>query len=102
LFGLFCQPIQLDDLLADLRVELGAFALEIPCMGLAGALAENARRSLGHRFFPSGNLHRVDVEFLGDLLDGFDSLERLKRDACFEFRVVSSSFAFHFVCVWFG
>ena len=44
----------------------------------------------------------MNVEFLGDLLDGFDALERLKRYAGFEFGVVSSSFAFHFLCVRFG
>jgi hypothetical protein len=44
----------------------------------------------------------VDVEFLGDLLDRFDALERLKRHAGFEFGIVSSSFAFHFVSVRFG
>ena len=38
----------------------------------------------------------------GDLLDGFDALERLKRHAGLEFGVVSSAFAFHFVCVRFG
>jgi len=44
----------------------------------------------------------MDVEFLRDLLDGFDALERLKRHAGLKFGVVSSSFAFHFVCVRFG
>jgi hypothetical protein len=45
----------------------------------------------------------VDVVFLGDFLDGFDALDRLKRHAGLEFGVVSSAFAFHFFCVfWFG
>jgi hypothetical protein len=35
----------------------------------------------------------VNVEFLGDLLNRFDALERLKRYAGFEFGIVSSSFA---------
>ena len=41
----------------------------------------------------------MDVKILGDLLDGLNALERLKRHAGFEFGVVSSSFYFHFV--WF-
>jgi hypothetical protein len=41
----------------------------------------------------------MDIEFFRDLLDGFDSLERLKRHSGLEFGVVSSSFAFHFFCV---
>jgi hypothetical protein len=84
LFGLFCQPVQFDGQLADLGVEPGAFAVEISGIGVAGACAENAGRSLSHGLFPIGYLHRVDVKFLGDLLDGFDSLERFKRYAGFE------------------
>jgi hypothetical protein len=102
LFGLFCQPVQFDGLLADFGVELGAFAFEVLGLGLAGTGAEDGRGSFGHRLLPLGNLHRVDLEFLGDLLDGFDALERLKRHAGLEFGVVSSAFAFHFVCVRFG
>ncbi len=44
----------------------------------------------------------MDIEILGDLLDGFDALERFERYAGLEFGVVSSAFAFHFVCVEFG
>jgi hypothetical protein len=33
---------------------------------------------------------------------GFHALDRLKRHAGLEFGVVSSAFAFHFVCVRFG
>ena len=51
---------------------------------------------------PLGDLHRVDVEILGDLLDGFDALERFERHAGLEFGVVSFAFGFHFVCVRFG
>ncbi len=43
----------------------------------------------------------VDVEFLGDLLDGPDPLERLKCHAGLELGVVSSAFSFHFVYVRF-
>ena len=89
-------------LLADFGMELGAFAVEILGLGLAGTGTKDACGSLGHLPFPLGNLHRVDFEFLGDLLDGFDALERLKGHAGLEFGVVSSSFAFHFVCVRFG
>lgn len=39
----------------------------------------------------------MDVEFLGEFLDGLD---RLKRHAGFEFGMMA--FAFHFVCVRFG
>ena len=51
---------------------------------------------------PLGDLHRVDVEILGDLLDGFDALERFERHAGLEFGVVSFAFGFHSVCVRFG
>ncbi len=83
-------------------VKLGAFAFEILGFGLARTGAEDARGSFYHRFLPLGDLHRVDVEFLGDLLDALSSLERLKRHAGLEFRVVSSSFDFHFVYIRFG
>ena len=88
-----------DGLLADFGVELGAFAFEILGFGLAGTGAKDGRGSFGHRLLPLGNLHRMDVEILGDLLDCFDASERFKRHASLEFGVVSSSFAFHFVCV---
>jgi hypothetical protein len=35
-------------------------------------------------------------------LDGFDTLDRFKCHAGLEFGVVSSAFAFHVVCVWYG
>jgi hypothetical protein len=57
---------------------------------------EDAGGTLGHGLLPFGNLHRMDVEILGDLLDGLDALERFERDAGFEFWFVSSSFCFHF------
>lgn len=34
----------------------------------------------------------MDIEFLGDLLYGFDALERFKRHSSLEFGFVSSSF----------
>jgi len=88
--------------LADFGVELGALAFKILGFGPAGSRAEDACRSLSHRFLPLGDLHRVNIEIFGDLLDGFDSLERFERYAGLEFGVVSSAFAFHFVCVRFG
>jgi hypothetical protein len=36
----------------------------------------------------------MDVEILGDLLDGFDALERFERYAGLEFGFVSLRFAF--------
>jgi hypothetical protein len=69
----------------------------------AGKFRQELAGYLENLKIPEGsNLHRVDVEFLGDLLDGFGALERLKRHAGLEFGVVSSAFAFHFVCVRFG
>src|ERR1035437_4415988 len=71
---------------------------------LSGVGPRNSTKRLDSArcLLPLRDLHRVDVEFLGDLLDGFDALERLKRHAGLEFGVVSSAFAFHFVCVRFG
>jgi hypothetical protein len=66
---IFCHPVQFDGLLADLGVELGALALETFGFSLSGSAAEDARGSLSHCLLPVGNLNRVDVEFLGDLLD---------------------------------
>ncbi len=67
-----------------------------------GSGAEDARGLLSHGLLPVGYLDGVNVEFLSDLLDRFDALERLKRYAGFELGIVSFSFAFHFVCVRFG
>jgi hypothetical protein len=71
-----------------------------PASALPELELKNAGSSLSHGLFPIGYLHRVDVKSLGDLLDGFDSLERFKCYTSFEFGVVSSSFAFHFMCVF--
>lgn len=79
-----------------------ALTFELIGIGPARSRPEGARGVLGHRLLPLGDLHRVDVEFLGDFLDGFHALDRLKRHAGLEFWVVSSAFAFHFVCVRFG
>ncbi len=42
----------------------------------------------------------MHVEIFGDLLDGFDALERFERHTGFEFGVVSSAFCFHSLCVF--
>ena len=47
--------------------------------------AKNAGGPLSHRLFPLGNLHRIDVEFLGDSLNGFDALECLNCHADLKF-----------------
>jgi hypothetical protein len=83
-------------------MELNAFALVVLRFGLASSAAKDARGSLSHGLLPVGNLDEVNVEILCDLLDRFDALECLKRNAGFELGVVSSSFTFHFVCVRFG
>ena len=44
----------------------------------------------------------MDVVLLGDLLNGFDALERLQAHAGFELGIVSFSFGFHFVFVRLG
>ena len=76
-----------------------ALALEIVGAGLFPVQAEDAAGPRGHGFLPIGILHRVDLEILGDLLDGLDALERFKRYAGFELDVVSSSFCTNFA--WF-
>ena len=40
---------------------------------------ENASRVLGYRFLPLGDLHRANVEFLSNFLDGFDALDLFKH-----------------------
>ena len=102
MFGFFSQEIHLNGQLPDLGVKFAALALEILRLILAPAGTEDAGGALGHDFLPGGDLHRMDVEILGYLLDGLDPLDRFKRHAGLEFRVVSFSFCFHFVCVWFG
>jgi hypothetical protein len=47
------------------------------------------------RLFPVKNLKGMHLLLPGDLLDGFDSLERLKGDVGFELRIVSAAFGFH-------
>ena len=81
-------------------MQLVALTLEILGFGLRPAGSKDAAGTRGHGFLPLGNLHRMDVEILGDLLDGLDALERLKSHAGLEFGFVSSSFCFHFV--WFS
>ena len=97
LFRLFSQKVHLDGQLPDLGVQLAALALEILITGPFPAGPEDAAGPCGHGFLPVGSLHRVDVKIHGDLLDGLNALERLKRHAILEFGVVSSSFCFHFV-----
>ncbi len=65
-------------------------------MGLAFSGAEDTRGSLSHRLLPHRNLRQMKVEFLVDMLDGLEALERLKRYVGFEFGVVSLSFCFYF------
>lgn len=83
-------------------MEFVALALEILGISLLPSGAENPGGSIRHGFLPIGDLHRMDVEFLGDLLNGFDALERFERYAGLEFWFVSSSFCFHFVWFRFG
>ena len=70
-------------------MKLVALAVEILGVSLASTGAENAAGTCGHGFFPVGNLHWVDVEILGDLLDGLDAFERFECYAGFEFGFVS-------------
>jgi hypothetical protein len=85
LFRLFAHEIQLDGQLADLGVEAVALTLEILIRLFLAITTEDASGAPGHGLLPFGNLHRVDVEILRDLLDGLDALERFERDAGFEF-----------------
>ena len=71
-------------------------ALEVLGFDLRPTGAEDAPGTRGRGFLPVGNLNRMDVEILGDFLDGLDALERLKRHAGFTIGFVSSSFGFHF------
>jgi hypothetical protein len=98
----YCQPVQFDGLLANLGMELNAFALVVIRFGLASSAAKDARGALSHGLLPVGNLDVVEAEILCDLLDRFDALECLKRNAGFEFEVIISSFTLHLVCVRFG
>jgi len=66
------------------------------------ARPKEAWNSLAHGLFPVGDLSRMDVVFLGDLLNGFDALERLQAHAGFELGIVSFSFGFHCVFVRLG
>ncbi len=42
-----------------------------------------------------GDMHRIDVEVLGDLLDSLGALDCFKRQAGLEFGFISSSLCFH-------
>jgi hypothetical protein len=46
--------------------------------GLLLGVVENSAGSFQHGLLPIGNLNRVDVKILNDLLDGLDALERLE------------------------
>ncbi|TAG08016.1 MAG: hypothetical protein EAZ42_11985 [Verrucomicrobia bacterium] len=74
-----------------------AQALEILGLSFLPSGAEDPSGTFGHGFLPIRDLHRMDVEFLGNFMDGFDALERFKRNAGLKFGFVSSSFCFHFV-----
>ena len=102
MFRLFAQEVHLDGQLPDLGVEFFALALEILAVRLLPAGTEDPGGTFRHGLFPVGDLDRMDVEFLGDLLDGLDALERYERYAGLEFWFVSSSFCFHYVWFRFG
>ena len=79
-----------------------ALPLKLLIARLGPARTKDARDSLAHGLFPVGDLSRVDVVLLGDLLNCFDALERLQAHAGFELGIVSFSFCFHSVLVRFG
>ena len=101
-WDLFFQPIQLDGLPAEPGVKPGGHLLEPLGIGLARSCPEAARGVVGHRLLPLGDLHWASVESLGDFLDGFHALDRLKRQAGIESGIASSVSVFHWVRVPFG
>src|SRR6187399_1360406 len=78
-------------------MQRAAFLLEVLTLRLAFAGSKDAGGALRHGLLPFGDLHRMDLVVLRDLLDGFDALERLKGHAGLEFGIVSSAFGFHLV-----
>ena len=80
-------------------MQLVTLALEIIGSSLRTGVAENSAGTFQYGLLPIGNLHRVHVEILGDLLDSFYALESFERHPGLEFRLVSASFRFHFCVV---
>ena len=85
---------ELDRQLADLGMQLLALLLVLR-FGL-GRLAgpEDPGGVLQHLLLPVRDLHRVDLELLGDLLDRLDSLDGFQGHAGLELGFVSFSFCF--------
>ena len=102
LLALFFQPVDLHDKLPHLALQAGFFLLLFLCLGRTiPAPLEHSGRRFQNLPLPLRHLHRVQVVFRRDLLHGFHSLERLKRDPRFELRAVVSSLLLH-VSVGFG
>ena len=75
--------------------QIDALALEIRLSaGLLLGVAENSAGSIQHGLLSIGNLDRVQVQILGDWLDGLDALERFERNPSLEFRCVLLYLAF--------
>jgi len=76
-------------------MELLALLVKVFLLPLLAAYAKDIGRTFEHFLFPIRNLHRVNLEFLRDLLNSADILNGLKGNSGFELGFVSSSFSFH-------
>ena len=99
LLALFYQPIDLDALLTDLRVQSISLFLPPFLSALRGTL-EDLWKPLGNLLFPLTNLRRMDPVALGDLLNRLPSLQRLKADFRLELSAVPFSFTLHLVSLF--
>ena len=77
-------------------MELLTLLLKVIALGSLLPCSEDIRRAFEHLFLLVGNLHRMNVVFLGDLLDRSFVFESLNGNPGLELGFVSSSFAFHY------
>ena len=89
------EKIHLHRQLPDLRVEIRSLPIEVPSVSARGIAVKHIGKAFLERRFPVRDLPRMHIELLGNLLDGFDSFDRLKGNPYFECGFVSSSFGFH-------
>jgi hypothetical protein len=82
--------------LADLALEPRTVALGLGRINaIAGGGGEDLRQAIRQLFLPGADLDRMNPLVLGNLVEGFDALERLKGDPRLEFGAVRSSFSLH-------
>ena len=97
MFGLFAHKVHFDGQLSDLGVQLIGLLLKVLGSPLLTTTAEYLDESQGHLLLPIGDLPRMNIVVLGDLLNGLEPFRSFKRHSGLKFGIVSLSLCFHVV-----